>query len=87
MNLTVTIHTLPDCVNCERTEQFLTRSGIAHEAIPLADAGPIRDLITEHAYTSAPVVTVTDDTGHPLEHWAGLRPDRILALKTTIPTD
>lgn len=87
MNLTVTIHTLPDCVNCERTEQFLTRSGIPHIIIPLANTGPIRDLITRHAYTSAPVVTVTDDTGRLLEHWAGLRPDRIIALKTTILTN
>lgn len=84
--MTVTIHTIPDCVNCDRTEQFLTRSDIPHEAIPLADAGAIRDLITECGYTQAPVVTVTDDTGRLLEHWAGLRPDRILALKTTLAT-
>lgn len=86
MTLTVTIHTLPDCVNCDRTEQFLTRSGISPVIVPLEDAGPIRDLITEHDYRRAPVVTVTDDTGQVLEHWAGLRPDRILALKTTITT-
>lgn len=84
MNLTVTIHTLPDCVNCDRTEQFLTHSGIPHDSTPLPETDPIRDLITEHGYQSAPIVTVTDDTGKLIDHWAGLRPDRILALKTTI---
>lgn len=84
MNLTVTIHSLPDCVNCARTEQFMTRSGIPHNTLPLPDTGAIRDLIAKHNYQQAPVVTVTDEAGQILEHWAGLRPDRILALKSTI---
>lgn len=87
MNLTVTIHTKPDCVNCDRTEQFFIRSGIPHTIAPLEETGAIRDLITRHGYTSAPVVTVTDDTGRLLEHWAGLRPDRIVALTTRTLTD
>lgn len=87
MTTHVTVYTLPDCGNCERTHQFLTRSGIPHTTEPIQDTGPVRDLIARLGHRQAPVVTVTGADGELIEHWSGLRPDLILALASTTRTN
>jgi len=79
----VTVYTLPDCPDCRCTRQFLDRSDIYHTIEPIPDTGPARDLITGLGHQQAPVVTVTGEDGELIEHWSGLRPDRILALTHT----
>lgn len=81
--MTVIVYTQPGCVACERTRRFLDLSGIAYQVRLIPTAGAIRDLIERFGYRQAPVVTITAADGTLLDHWSGLRPDRI----TTIPKE
>jgi glutaredoxin-like protein NrdH len=77
---TVTVYTLPECPNCHRTIQFLDRADIPHTVEAIEQTGSSRDLITRLGHRQAPVVTVSSPEGTLLDHWSGLRPDRIITL-------
>lgn len=78
---TVTVYsTGPTCMRCRMTEQALTRAGISHKVIDIAENDAAREWITaDLGYTEAPVVVVNDGTGQ--DHWSGFRPDNIARLR------
>lgn len=68
----ITVYTLPNCSNCERTKKFLDRSGLSYEVKDLTS-----DLAQEfksRGHLSAPVV-VTDG-----DEWSGFQPKKISEL-------
>jgi glutaredoxin-like protein NrdH len=72
--MTVTVYTLPSCVQCDSTKRLLTRNGIKFEIIDLSTDEAAMALVKELGYTAAPIVVVGDD------HWSGFRMDKISAL-------
>jgi glutaredoxin-like protein NrdH len=72
--MTVTVYTLPSCVQCDSTKRLLTRNGIKFEIIDLSTDQAAMALVKELGYTAAPIVVVGDD------HWSGFRMDKISAL-------
>ncbi|RDH95094.1 glutaredoxin-like protein NrdH [Curtobacterium sp. AG1037] len=76
----VTIYTKPSCFKCDRTKQFLTIQGVAYTEVDVTTSDAALDYVTnELGYSEAPIVVVDDE---PENHWSGLRPDLILALKS-----
>jgi glutaredoxin-like protein NrdH len=72
--MTVTVYTLPSCVQCDSTKRLLTRNGIKFEIIDLSRDEAAMALVKELGYTAAPIVVAGDD------HWSGFRMDKISAL-------
>jgi glutaredoxin-like protein NrdH len=72
--MTVTVYTLPSCVQCDSTKRLLTRNRIKFEIIDLSTDEAAMALVKELGYTAAPIVVVGDD------HWSGFRMDKISAL-------
>jgi glutaredoxin-like protein NrdH len=72
--MSVTVYTLPSCVQCEQTKKTLTKSGVSYEVVDLSQDEVAYEMVKELGYQSAPVVVAGD------EHWSGFRPDRLSAL-------
>lgn len=72
--MSVTVYTLPACVQCEQTKKTLTKSGVAYEVVDLSQDEAAYEMVKELGYQAAPVVVAGD------EHWSGFRPDRLSAL-------
>lgn len=73
--MTVTVYTLPSCVQCESTKKLLTKNEIEFETVDLADDLEAMDMVRGLGHQSAPVVIAGD------KHWSGFRPDMISSLK------
>lgn len=69
MTASVTIYTLPDCIQCDLTKRAFDRRGVEFEEVPLTDE-LVREL-KSRGYLSAPVVVTPDSS------WYGLKPDMI----------
>lgn len=67
--MTVTVYTLPECIQCELTKRAFDRRGVEYDEVPLTDQ-LVQDL-KSRGYLSAPIV-VTPDLS-----WYGLKPDLI----------
>mgnify|MGYP000105176171 CR=1 FL=1 len=72
--MSVTVYTLPACVQCDSTKRLLKRSGIPYEEIDLSVDTEAMDLVKKLGYTAAPIVVSGDD------HWSGFRMDKLNAL-------
>jgi glutaredoxin-like protein NrdH len=72
--MSVTVYTLPSCVQCEQTKKTLTKSGVAFEVVDLSQNEDAYEMVKGLGYQAAPVVVAGD------EHWSGFRPDRLSAL-------
>lgn len=72
--MSVTVYTLPACVQCDSTKRLLKRSGIPYEEVDLSKDPESMDMIKALGYTAAPVVFSGED------HWSGFRPDKLSAL-------
>jgi glutaredoxin-like protein NrdH len=72
--MTVTVYTLPSCVQCESTKKLLTKNEIEFETVDLSLDPQAMDMVRELGYQSAPVVIAGE------KHWAGFRPDMITSL-------
>lgn len=72
--MAITIYTLPDCVQCETTKNFLTKKDIEFSTVDLSrNTDEFRRLV-EMGHDKVPVV-ITDD-----DHWQGFRPDKLFKL-------
>lgn len=65
--MTVTIYTMPDCVQCDNTMRYLDRKNISYEVVDLSVDAEAYEKVTALGYKSAPVV-ITDT-----DHWSGFR--------------
>jgi glutaredoxin-like protein NrdH len=75
--MTVTVYTLPDCVQCDMTKKQLDRYGIEYEVKSFEeDPDKAREFV-EQGFKSAPVV-VTD-----YKTWSGFRHEELRHLAMT----
>ena len=72
--MSVTVYTLPACVQCDQTKKALTKSGVAYDVVDLSKDEDAFNMVKGLGYMAAPVVVAVD------EHWSGFRPDRLNAL-------
>ncbi|MEY3029207.1 MAG: glutaredoxin-like protein NrdH [Actinomycetota bacterium] len=72
--MTVTVYTLPACVQCDSTKRMLQRNEIEYEEVDMSQDPIALEMVKTLGYTAAPVVVAGDD------HWSGFRLDRIQAL-------
>lgn len=72
--MTVTLYSKPACVQCDATKRALDKQGVAYTIIDLSEDAAAMELVTGMGYRQAPVVIAGGD------HWAGFRPDKIVAL-------
>ena len=72
--MTVTVYTLPACVQCDSTKRMLQRNEIEYEEVDMSQDPIALEMVKTLGYTAAPVVVAGD------EHWSGFRLDRIQAL-------
>ena len=76
VNESLTVYTLPGCMQCDLTKRVLDGAGLPYLVVDLAtDAGAV-DAVKQLRYSSAPVVVVGAAS------WSGFRPDRIKAVAT-----
>jgi glutaredoxin-like protein NrdH len=74
LKLTVTVYTLPSCVQCDSTKKVLQRNEIPYNEIDLSINNDAMEMVKALGYASAPVVIAGE------EHWAGFRPDKLSNL-------
>ena len=74
LKLTVTVYTLPSCVQCDSTKKVLQRNEIPYNEIDLSLNEDAMEMVKSLGYASAPVVVAGE------EHWAGFRPDKLSSL-------
>jgi glutaredoxin-like protein NrdH len=74
--MSVTVYTMPDCVQCEMTKKVLTRDGVEFSTVDISTNSEAYELITSLGYKQAPVVIAGEN------HWSGFRIDKIASLKS-----
>ncbi len=72
--MTITVFTLPNCVQCTMTKKKLDAKQVPYDTVDLTADHAAAERIRALGYLAAPVVIAGD------EHWSGFRPDRIAAL-------
>ena len=77
--MTVTVFTLPSCVQCNTTKRVLDAKGIAYEVVDMSTNKEAYEQVKALGYLAAPVVVAGSD------HWSGFRPDRINELAEQSP--
>ena len=82
MNDSLTVYTLPGCMQCDLTKRVLDGAGLPYVVVDLATDPHAVDAVKQLGYASAPVVVVGAAS------WSGFRPDRIKAVamaRATVP--
>jgi len=72
--MSVTVYTLPSCVQCDSTKRMLQRNQIEYSEIDMSQDPVALEMVKTLGYTAAPVVV----SGQ--EHWSGFRMDKIQAI-------
>lgn len=73
--MTVTVYTLPDCIQCEMTKKYLDKNKIEYSTVNMNEDKEAFEKVSELGYKQAPVVVYNNF------HWSGFRPDKIQALR------
>jgi len=74
--MTVTVYTLPACIQCDRTKKMLDKNLIGYSEVDISLDSEAYEAVKALGYTAAPVVVSGD------EHWSGFRPDLIDSIKS-----
>ena len=72
--MSITIYTLPSCVQCDSTKRYLSRNNVEFQTVDLSTDERAMNMVKALGYISAPVVVSGD------EHWSGFRIDRLNGL-------
>jgi glutaredoxin-like protein NrdH len=72
--MSVTVYTLPSCVQCDSTKKFMKRNDIEFVEVDLTQDSEAYELVKSLGYAAAPVVIAGD------AHWSGFRPDKIQSI-------
>ncbi len=72
--MTVTVYTLPDCIQCEMTKKYLDKYHVQFDTVDISQDDNAKKIVEELGYKSAPVVV------YDKFHWSGFRPDKINVL-------
>lgn len=73
-HVSVTVYTLPNCVQCDQTKKTMDRLDIEYATIDLSEDKEAAKMVMDLGYKQAPVVFAGD------EHWGGFRLERIKSL-------
>lgn len=73
--MTVTVYTLPDCIQCDITKKYLDKYKIVYSVIDIDGNKEAIELVEELGYKQTPVVV------YDKFNWSGFRPDKIQALR------
>lgn len=81
MNESLTVYTLPNCMQCTMTKRALDDAGLPYAVVDVAtDEGAV-DTVRQLGYTSALVVIVGAGG------WSGFHPDKIKAVASARATE
>lgn len=72
--MSVTVYTLPHCVQCDTTKRMLEKNNIEFNTVDLTQDDTAYEMVKSLGYQSAPVVIAGED------HWSGFRIDKIKGL-------
>lgn len=72
--MTVTVYTLPDCIQCDITKKYLNKYKIVYDTVDMSQDKEATELVAELGFKQAPVVIYDKFS------WSGFRPDKIHAL-------
>lgn len=72
--MSVTVYTLPSCVQCESTKKVLDKNNIEYSVVDLSMDEAAYQMVKGLGYQAAPVVIAGDS------HWSGFRPDLLGSL-------
>jgi glutaredoxin-like protein NrdH len=71
----VTVHSTPNCVQCNQTKRELTKLGIEFEEVDLSKNPKLLAEFKEKGYLAAPIVVAGQQI------WSGFKFERIRSLK------
>ncbi len=74
--MSVTVYTMPDCIQCDMTKKVLTRENVEFSTVDISTNSEAYELITSLGYKQAPVVVAGES------HWSGFRLDKIASLRS-----
>lgn len=72
--MSVTVYTLPSCVQCNATKRRMDKLGIEYEVVDLLAAPEELERFKGMGHTTAPIVEAGDEV------WSGFRLDKIAGL-------
>lgn len=72
--MSVTVYTLPSCVQCDSTKRYLARNNVEFKTVDLSQDDAAMNMVKALGYTAAPVVVAGD------QHWSGFRMDLLNML-------
>ncbi len=72
--MTVTVYTLPSCIQCDMTKKYLDKYEIEYSVVDLSQDLQAAKVVADLGYKQAPVVI------YDKFHWSGFRPDKVKAL-------
>lgn len=81
--MTITVYTLPDCVQCDRTKKYLTKAGVEFNTVDLSTSPDDYEAVKAIGYQAAPVVIVGNGDPADDKHWYGFRPDLLKEFCTS----
>ena len=73
--MSVTVYTMPDCVQRDMTKKVLTRENVEFSTVDISTNSEAYEFITSLGYKQAPVVVAGES------HWSGFRIDKIASLR------
>ena len=72
--LSITVYSKPNCVQCDATYRALAKHGLDYEVVDISQDPEALQTVKVLGYQQAPVVFANGD------HWSGFRPDKVKAL-------
>ena len=75
--LSITVYSKPNCVQCDATYRALNKHGLEYEGVDITQDEEALQTVKALGYQQAPVVFADGD------HWSGFRPDKVKALAAT----
>lgn len=72
--MSVTVYTLPSCVQCDSTKRMLKSIDVDYQEVDISQDPVALEMVKTLGYTAAPVVVSGED------HWSGFRMEKIQAL-------
>lgn len=72
---TVTLYSLPNCIQCNMTKRWLDRAGVEYATVMLNESPEDAAAVAALGYRRAPVVVVSNGDPETDLHWSGFDPD------------
>jgi glutaredoxin-like protein NrdH len=76
--MSVTVYSMPNCVQCKNTYAFLDKYGVDYTTIDIKEDPSAMLILEKYNFQSAPVVVVENEDNE--DAWCGFRGDKIKEL-------